>query len=76
MVYLIADYKENGRDFHNEFVVGGTDDQERAVDIVASELEKKGFDVQCITVCPDAESMQAVYNGEQPAGVFIHYPFV
>lgn len=76
MVYLIADYKENDRDFHNEFVVGGTDDQERAVDIVASKLEKKGFDVQCITVCPDVESMHEVYNGEQPAGVFIHYPFV
>lgn len=31
MVYLVADYKEHGVDCHNEFVVGGTEDQEQAV---------------------------------------------
>ena len=76
MVYMIADYKEHGVDCHNEFVVGGTEDQERAVDAVADELTKKGCDVQCITVCPDAESMQAIYDGKRPAGLFISYPFV
>lgn len=75
MVYLVADYKEHGVDCHNEFVVGGTEDQKRAVYVVADELAKKGCDVQCITVCPDAESMQAVYNGERPDGLFILYPF-
>lgn len=76
MVYLVADYKEHGVDCHNEFAVGGTEDQERAVDAVADELTKKGCDVQCITVCPDAESMQAVYDGKRPSGLFTLYPFI
>lgn len=75
MFYIVADYKERGRPCFNKFIVTGTDDQERAVDVVSGELEAQGCEVRCITVCPDAESMDAVYSGKSPAGVFISYTF-
>lgn len=75
MIYLIADFRTDGKDKHQSFVADGTTDRERAVDSITKILRKQGAIVTQITVCPDAESMTAVLNGEHPAGVFVSYPF-
>lgn len=75
MIYLIADFRADGKDNHQSFVAEGTTDRERAVDSVAEILRSQGAIVTQITVCPDAESMTAALDGERPAGVFISYPF-
>ena len=60
MIYLIADFRADGKDKHQSFVAEGTTDRERAVDSVAEILRSQGAIVTQITVCPDAESMTAV----------------
>lgn len=39
MVCMIADYRENGVDMHNEFIAPHTDDYEKAVYAFADVLE-------------------------------------
>lgn len=75
MIYLIADFRVDGKDKHQPFVAEGITDRERAVDSVAEILRNQGAIVTRITVCPDAESMTSALNGEFHAGVFISYPF-
>ena len=58
MVCMIADYRENGIDRHNEYIATNTDDFEKAVHALADVLGKQGATVSCITVCPNAKSME------------------
>ena len=55
---MIADYRENGVDMHNEFIAPTTDNYERAVYGLADVLERQGLSVSCITVCPGAKSFK------------------
>ena len=67
MVCMIADYRENGVDMHNEFIAPHTDDFE------------KGLSVSCITVCPGAKSFVDLRrmedDGIKPGNVYIPYLF-
>ena len=72
---MIADYKENGADVHREFILRGTDDRERAVNVLLHTLEGQGLDVQCITVCLDEQGMKSVVDEGAGAGLFFSYVF-
>lgn len=58
MVCMIADYKKTNIDMHNEYIISGTSDHEKAVCALAGMLERQGFSVSCITVCPDAKNFE------------------
>lgn len=77
MVCMIADYRENGIDKHNEFIAQNTDDYEKAVYALADAMERKGMCVSCITVCPDAKSFadlrRIADEGIKPGGVYIPF---
>lgn len=79
MVCMIADYKENGIDRHNEYIISGTSDYEKAVHALAGMLGHQGFSVSCITVCPDAKSLADLRRmeneGIKPGNVYIPYIF-
>lgn len=48
MVCMIADYKEDGIDKHNEYIALNTDNFERAVYVLSDTLRKQGAVVSCI----------------------------
>ncbi|HJB81386.1 MAG TPA: hypothetical protein H9712_10380 [Candidatus Flavonifractor intestinigallinarum] len=79
MVCMIADYRENGIDRHNEYIATNTDDFEKAVHALADVLGKQGATVSCITVCPNAKSMedlqQMANEGFKPGNVYLPYIF-
>lgn len=41
MVCMIADYRENGVDMHNEYIALNTDNVERAVYVLSDTLRKR-----------------------------------
>lgn len=43
MVCMIADYKENGIDRHNEYIISGTSDYEKAVKLLPACWSIKAF---------------------------------
>lgn len=79
MVCMIADYRENGVDMHNEFIAPHTDDYEKAVCGLADAMQRQGLKVSCITVCPDAQSFVDLRRmgdeGIKPGNVYIPYIF-
>ena len=79
MVCMIADYRENGVDMHNEFIAPHTDDYERAVYCLADTLERQGLSVSCITVCPGAQSFEDLQQmgkgGFKPGNVYLPFVF-
>jgi hypothetical protein len=76
---MIADYRENGVDMHNEFIAPHTDDYERAVCGLADAMQRQGLKVSCITVCPGAKSFADLRRmedeGIRPGNVYIPYIF-
>jgi predicted metal-dependent enzyme (double-stranded beta helix superfamily) len=79
MVCMIADYRENGVDMHNEFIAPHTDDYEKAVYALADVLERQGLSVSCITVCPGAKSFVDLHRmedeGIKPGNVYLPFVF-
>lgn len=79
MVCMIADYKKSGVDMHNEYIINGTDNYEKAVYALADMLKHQGFSVSCITVCPGAKSFADLRRisdeGMKPGNVFLPYIF-
>ena len=79
MVCMIADYQENGVDMHNEYIVNGTNDYEKAVAAVSDFLEAQGRKVSCIIVCPGAGSLkdlqQMEREGFKPGNVYLPFVF-
>ncbi len=79
MVCMIADYKEDGIDKHNEYIALNTDNFERAVYVLSDTLRKQGAVVSCITVCPGAKNMEDLRrfsdDGIKPGNVYIPYLF-
>ena len=79
MVCMIADYQENGVDMHNEYIVNGTNDYEKAVAAVSDFLEAQGCKVSCITVCPGAGSLkdlqQMEREGFKPGNIYLPFVF-
>ena len=79
MVCMIADYRENGIDRHNEYIATNTNDFEKAVHVLADVLEKQGATVSCITVCPSATSLEDLQRmaaeGFKPGNVYLPYIF-
>ena len=79
MVCMIADYRENGVDMHNEFIAPHTDDYEKAVCGLADAMQRQGLKVSCVTVCPDAQSFADLRRmgdeGIKPGNVYIPYIF-
>lgn len=79
MVCMIADYRENGVDMHNEFIAPHTDNYERAVCGLADAMQRQGLKVSCITVCPGAKSFADLRRmedeGIRPGNVYIPYIF-
>ena len=79
MVCMIADYRENGVDMHNEFIAPHTDDCEKAVYTLADVLERQGLSVSCITVCPGAKSFKDLQEmgkeGFKPGNVYLPFVF-
>ena len=79
MVCMVADYKKNGVDLHNEYIINGTSDYEKAVYTLANVLEHQGLSVSCITVCSgakDFEDLQRVAaEGFKPGNVYLPYIF-
>lgn len=79
MVCMVADYKENGIDKHGEFIAPQTDNYDKAVYALADVLERQGFSVSCITVCPGAKSFadlrQIADSGIKLGSVYIPYIF-
>ena len=68
MVCMIADYRENGVDMHNEFIAPHTDDYEKAVCGLADAMQRQGLKVSCITVCPGAQSFADLRRMGDEAG--------
>lgn len=79
MVCMIADYRENGIDKHNEFIAQNTDDYEKAVRGLADAMRCRGLKVSCITVCPGATNFADLNRmeneGIKPGNVYIPYIF-
>lgn len=79
MVCMIADYRENGVDMHNEFIAPTTDNYERAVYGLADVLERQGLSVSCITVCPGAKSFKDLQEmgreGFKPGNIYLPFVF-
>lgn len=50
MACMVADYQENDVDMHNEFIAGGTDNYDKAVEAVVRFLNAHGNKVSCVTV--------------------------
>ena len=79
MVCMIADYRENGVDMHNEYIAGGTNNYDKAAEIVVKLLTAQGNKVSCITVCPDVSSLKELRRmeneGFRPGKVYLQYVF-